>query len=217
MKRLLLFAALLMAITGGAQSAQAAPFAFGPSAFDDSLTLKANLESIVTGNTGFIETTIKDGSALTSQYMMLMAVSQGAASSNFGIYEAGSGTMMTGASTVAADWGTGFFGDLGDYVVKFDGGPAQGISLANQLMIVLTYGDDIVYQPQGFDGYIVEGGSMILGFDINGDGGVDFVLGLSDVPFGQAPAVPVPAAVWLMGTGLAGIGALRRRINKAGR
>lgn len=212
MKRLLLLATLLMFALGGVQSALAAPFAFGPSSFDDELGLKANLETLATGGTIIQESSLSP-SQLGFSYFKLMAVSNGAIAANFALYDAND-NVVTSAATIAADWGSDLAGDLAGYTIKYDGGPAAGIALSAAINLVYTFGDDIVYQPEGQAGVIIEGGTFFLGLSLPGNNdGIDFVLAFSDAPF--APAVPVPAAVWLMGTGLAGIVALRKRANQA--
>lgn len=53
-----------------------------------------------------------------------------------------------------------------------------------------------IYMPHGYQGYLVKSGSGV---------------GLA-VRSGQVSAVPVPAAIWLLGSGLTGMAVLRRRI-----
>ena len=210
MKRLLLLAMLLMFALGGAQAALAASFVFGPSGFDDQYDLKTNLETLVGSGTKVQETFINPSNV--GPYLKLLGVSNGAVSANFAIYDAGN-NMVTSAAGAAADWASDLSGNLADYKIMFDGAPAEGLSLAAAFKVAYFVGEDIVYQPTGQDAITIEAGTFFLGLSIPGydNGGIDFVLAFSDMPF--APAVPVPAAVWLMGTGLAGLAALRRRVN----
>ena len=57
------------------------------------------------------------------------------------------------------------------------------------------------------------GGEITLNISGAGEGGISHITALSGAVPGvfQAPAVPVPAAVWLFGSGLAGLGLLKWR------
>lgn len=208
MKRILMLAMLLM-LALGAQSALAAPFVFGPSVFDDQTGLKENLEKLITGDTDLFEF-VMPTTGLTDRHIKLVAVSQTAINLNFGLYDA-SDNLLAGAGDADSAWATEFLGDMSDFVVKWNGGSK---SLADSLGIVYTYGDDpIAYSPlRGLEGIYLDGGTILFGMSLTGGPGVDFVLAISDASF---QPVPVPAAVWLFGTGLAGIAALRRRANQA--
>lgn len=207
MKRLLLLTMLLM-FALGAQSALAAPFAFGPNGFDDSKDLKANLETLLEGTGASIQTITFNPGLLNNMHFSLMAVSQRAENANFAIFD-GSNTMVASALTIGDNWGSFLYGNLSDYTIKYYGGPAAGVSLDQALKIAYTFGDELVYKPVGnYDGLLIEEG-FFLGIDLFGGNGLDFVLGFGFEPF--APAVPVPAAVWLFGTGLAGLFAVRKR------
>ena len=209
MKRILLLTMLLV-LAFGAQSVLAAPFAFGPSGFDDSADLKTNLETLLEGPGSKIHTVNLNPGDFHDMHMSLMAVSHSAMDANFAIFNS-SDQMIASAASIGSDWGSFSYGDLSSYTIKFDGGPAEGISLDQVLTVAYTFGDEIVYKPVGdYDGLVIEEG-YFLGLDLFSSGGLDFVLGFGYEPF--APAVPVPAAVWLFGTGLAGLYAVRKRSN----
>lgn len=206
MKRLLMFAMLLMLAFGGAQSALAAPFAFGPTPFDTSDSLKLNLEKLVTGNTIIQRDNISPAD-FGMQYMLLVAVSDVALNKNFVVRDAAN-NVVTSAATIGQDWGTGILGDLSGYSVSWDG--QSPISLALPINAAYTFGESFVYQPDGEVGVTVLNDTYFFSFAIPGSGNaVDFVIAFGSDPF--AP-VPVPAAVWLMGSGLAGLVALRKRV-----
>lgn len=207
MKRLLMLAMLLMLALGGAQSALAAPFAFGPDPFDTSASLKENLEKLVTGNTVIQRENIAPGD-FGQQYMLLVAVSDYAVSQNFVVYDSAN-NVLTSAGTIAQDWGSGALGDLSGYSISWDGLNSP-ISLNNYLNAVYSFGDDFVYQPDGETGVVVTNDTYFFGFSIPGSGNnVDFIIAFGSEPFSP---VPVPAALWLMGSGLAGLVALRKRV-----
>lgn len=53
-------------------------------------------------------------------------------------------------------------------------------------------------------------GTVFMGFDLGGGNGADMVLLLT--PAGTYNPVPLPAAVWLFGTGVAGLAVMRRKL-----
>lgn len=207
MKRLLMLAMLLMLALGGAQSALAAPFAFGPAPFDTADDLKSNLLKLVTGETIVQRENIAPGD-FGVQYMLLVAVSDAALNKNFVVSDAAN-NAITSAATIAQDWGTGALGDLSGYSVSWDG-LNNPISLNTYLNAVYTFGDSFVYQPAGELGIDIPNDTYFFGFAIPGSGNtVDFVIAFGTEPFSP---VPVPAAAWLMGSGVAGLLALRKRV-----
>lgn len=207
MKRLLMFAMLLMLALGGAQSALAAPYAFGPSVFDDQEGLVENFEKLVTGDTDFTGMELPLAN-FENRYVRLIAVSQKAVDLNLGLYTSG-GNLLAGAASIGSAWGAEFNGDLIDFMVKWDGLPGNGIVLGDSHHVAWQYGDDVAYTPQNYSGIWLTGGGMLFGLSLDGTNAVDFVIAISRAPFSP---VPVPAAVWLMGSGLAGLVALRKRV-----
>lgn len=79
--------------------------------------------------------------------------------------------------------------------------------------IVLYTGSGVTYTPEaGLDALLINGGVLFVSIALPGSGNaLDAIFALSANPFGLK-ATPAPAALWLLGTGLVGIVAARRRV-----
>lgn len=208
MKRILMLTMLLMLVIGGAQSASAAPFAFGPAGFDDDKSLLENLETITGPGTWLmpLEWEIED-----SMYVTLLAVGQNAINSRLYVMETVTPDFLS-AEKVEVEWNKSLYGTLDDMMI-FSPELGKLDHLSNYISMVLVFGDDFVFQPEAnVDGLTITGLSYLIGLDLTGNGGVDAIISLSYDPLVPAAATPIPAAAWLMGSGVAGLLALRRRV-----
>lgn len=213
MKRLLAVFALLLALSVP-QFASASSFAFGPedgsgnSIFDTGTTLLDNLDALnaaVGGTAWFVpgsieyfsDTTFKFAGLGYSSYAQTFSIT--VYNGNTPVGSVAEGFNIAAPATVA---------DLYFEYYDVNLGSLERVALADLTMTV--------YQFYGSMDYVVDGvsygsvGSIFFGFSIPGSGNdIDFIL--AGTPY--APSVPVPAAVWLFGTGLAGVYAVRKRSN----
>lgn len=207
MKRLVMLAMLLMLAFSGAESALATSYDFGPSIFDDQVSIVENFEKIAGSGTDFVTFQLKLGD-FENRYVRLIAVSETAAALNLGLYTSG-GNLLVDAANLGSTWGAEFTGNLVDFVVKWDGLAGNGVSLGSTHHVAWQFGDDVTYIPEGYSGILLSGGTMLFGLSLDGSNAADFIIAISDAPFSP---VPVPAAAWLMGSGVAGLLALRKRV-----
>lgn len=67
-----------------------------------------------------------------------------------------------------------------------------------------------------FLGYTLSSGEYVTGFNIIADAGLyDGLPGITNVAVGNTRATPIPAAVWLLGSGVAGLFGLGRKFRKS--
>lgn len=228
MKRILMLCLLLVVAFANVEAAKAAPLAFGAAGFDDQKTLLENLETLLPeGASGqdFMDVTPGTLYSLNPAYVALIGSSRRAMSSS---WESSLWVRGEGGSTIADAFEMHQHWppkkqqhELGDITVTWSddfattralvdiiGGNVYGVSVAG----AFYYGEQLVYQPDGYgyDAVYLSGGTIFIGLNFGWGNEVDAILAFSPAPIN---AVPVPAAVWLMGSGLAGIVALRRRVN----
>lgn len=212
MKRILALTFLLVMAFGVAQ-AQAAPYYFGASSFDDAETLKNNLDSLLSeGSTSsFVELSGLNVAGFSNMYITVLAVSEVAYSNGLAMMFNGgaSGSVIVDSTDMENTWVAG--GALAEQVgeVFFLGSGIMGELSDYNVVSAYLFDGAVAYQPAGdFQAIWLEGGSVFIGLNVTGGNGVEVILAMSTQPFS---AVPVPGAVWLMGTGLAGLMALRKR------
>lgn len=224
MKRILMLSLLLVVAFANVERAKAAPFSFGAASFDDQQALLDNLNGLLpAGASGaFMDLGVAVVRAIDPAYVVLMGASQAATANS-----PGTSFLVSDQSNIIGDsfsmdqyWGSATVPhNLGDLSIGWD---SQGMQTASLLDIIdglvpgvsvsgaFYFGNDLVYQPEGYDALVFAGGTIFIGLDLGMGNSVDAILAFSPAPVN---AVPVPAALWLMGTGLAGIVALRKRAN----
>lgn len=209
MKRLSVILTLLL-VLAAPQIASAAPFVWGPvdgttPIFDTSKNLLENLEALnnktggsaqfVTGLGNYDDVMIDFAGIGYSQYVK---------SYNLTVYNGNSAVgSITEGYDIAAD---ALIRDISlEYYNDFTG-TMEKVLLADLTMTVMQVQGDLQLTVNGYTYTYTDG--LFFGFSIPGSGNaIDFIL--SGMP--QSPAVPVPAAVWLLGTGIIGLVGLRRK------
>ena len=146
----------------------------------------------------------------------------GATFSTVDTYAAGSFQLFGGNTTPG---GSNFFGATFTTNIAFDspidsfGAYFSGWQRADQ---ILTYTDGSTVNLNMPAGNISQGGLVFFGFtdigasisSITYSTALGDYVGIDDVRFGNANAVPVPAAIWLLGSGLVSLVGLRRKLKK---
>lgn len=214
MKRLLILCAMLAALLVP-NLAQAAPFIYGPSgsaaSFDDSKTVYDNLLSIVDASN---ITTLAPGAIDTGEARLYTGIGYSDKAHKAGLKVEVGNNNTVGSTTgdfiideeYSADEMTFRFWD---YSRNKDSKKILAAILGDSSFLTEVYQVDTdVTLVLGGENFTFEAGTIFFGFAIPGGGNVtDFIMAVS-----PASAVPVPAAVWLLGSGMAGIAALRRKL-----
>jgi hypothetical protein len=114
------------------------------------------------------------------------------------LYSIGKSDEANEAAALNVLAGTNFTGTDG---VRTPGSGGDMTFSTLALYVVMKLGNEWIFIKN------LTGGSLTVAYDAVGGGG----FGLSHFTEFGAPQVPLPAAVWLMGAGLAGLGAASRR------
>lgn len=210
MKRLLIFFALLGALLLP-QAALAAPYAFGPDALNDASNLESNILNLIGSNgsggaglganpqsldpdtvynfTLFAYSNFVENKGGLSVYNGHVIINNAHSFYHIGEYLAGE---------VAVEYVDGRFSKLKQVVLSDLG---AGVVLESGSINFDLLGDPVPYS--------FGAGTIFVGFNIPGSSAVgpDFIIAASPLS-----AVPVPAAVWLLGSGLGGLSVLRRKL-----
>lgn len=219
MRRVLMLCFLLMAAFANAEAAKAAPLDFGAAGFDDRKTLLENLTLLQSDSShSFIDLGAEAVRSFDPAYVALIGVSHSARTES-----ASTSFRVTANGTIADSYDMGAYWPpaqreyaVGDIKIGWDGSGASQVSLLDivdglvdgvRVSGAYFYGESLVYRPEGYEAVVFEGGTMFIGLDLGLGNEVDAILAFSPAPVN---AVPVPAALWLFGSGLAGIAALRR-------
>lgn len=209
MKRLLLMLTMLATLLSPGLS-QASTFVFG-SAFDDALTLEQNLAALAGVSAGTF-TEIQPGNISTSTKYTLSAVgySQKAVDAELNI-TVGHDVVFSTSKPFAS--GNEFSADelmfrFTNFITDQSNNAFLSALLLDSTYISAAYE---LSEDLEIDGTTYVEGTIFISFIIpDWDGyksGTDFILALS-----PSAAVPVPAAVWLLGSGVAGLMTLRRKL-----
>ena len=220
MKRLLILLGLLVALLVP-QMAQAESFYFGKNAvagmsFDDQEDVATNLGylALLDSNAEFASASVNDFDLATRwQYT-------GIGFSQFAVDKGLSGSAWRRDESVSAADGMRFQDEyFADNINMswFDDGSHGEASMTLQELItdcvstVYVLQSDISFKlDNDSELFTFKAGTIFFGIALPDSGKtLDFIMAAGPL---APPAVPVPAAVWLMGTGVAGVLALRRKI-----
>ena len=214
MKRLFVFCMVLVSALYS-QLSLAAPFVYGPTAegqvvFTGGNSLEQNLESLVANFDGdrnawqLVGNPSDPALNSTSYYFSLIGFSDYTDDYGLSIYDNKTGSSVASSSgnknTIDAHL-------LSDLSIHFSG---MAGSVTVSLIDYLQTGFVLTDGSWQFDDYFFEQGTLFLGGsyrDGESDNEIDFIIAAT--PF--TAATPVPAAAWLLGTGLAGLYAMHRR------
>lgn len=208
MKRVLMLCLLLVFALGAAQ-AQAAPYSFGSAKLDgDTTNLISNLQRLVDADSGsrFQGMERPTVVSFTDKYVTLLALSE-SVSAGFSMAVLGTGIYDAADPGVWNAKGVFASAVSNDVLFSVDG---ESYTLgAVNLVGAFMYKGSFVYQPAGnYDAIEIEAGTVFAGLSFGNSQAIDAIVAIAP---GQFNIVPIPGAVWLMGTGLAGLVALRRR------
>lgn len=213
MKRVLMFC-LLLVIAMGAAQAQAAPFYFGSDKLvGDTATLLDNLNALVPTGSGTAFQDVGPGavaSLIDPRYVTLVALSQSAYDNDCVMFvNDGASTSFVESYDLANTWAPQglLAANISNSVAFLVGGMHDLVDVT--ISGAFVYGLNLPYKP-GNDFASIEfvGGTVFAGLSFDNSGTLDAIIAIG---LAKNPVVPVPGAVWLMGTGLAGLMALRRR------
>lgn len=221
MKQVLTLCLLFVVAFANVEIARADSFAFGAAGFDDQKTMLANLKSLLTAGQGQYIQSLSDPKSFLSMgsaYVALIGVSQDVVgtddTNSFVVMSDSSGGYVMESSSLSEYW-TSTSLALDQLSLKWQGGSAVSLTdiLNNYAGVTVSgafyYGQELVYQPDGYTPVSLSGGTVFIGLNLGLGNEVDVILAFSAAPIN---AVPVPAAVWLLGSGVAGIMVLRKRM-----
>lgn len=206
MKRLLILCFLAIFAFGGAASAKA-EFLLGINGLDESASVLENLQNAAPG-VGFTQTLFyNDRNIAPELYLTFIAVNE--AASDVSLF------LNANIGSKKLDYYSGGWGSAATEIYTSNGRAPTFLFNAPQgtpyEVLWYTAGSDVTLSlllgADAADTLTFAAGSVFGGLVIDGQ-----VMALVAISAAPPVVTPVPAAVWLFGTGLAGVAALRRKM-----